>query len=253
MKMPPRALLAATLAVLIVALLASPALAGGWATAELQNTLDEPVAGEPLRIEFVLLQHGVTPTDWTTTFVTATTTGSDETVRADATFDRDLGHWVALLTLPSDGTWSWKIETNELFVETTFPALVVGGSAVLPGAGAVTTTDLTAAIDTAKAEIATTYDKQLSNLDSQVGSMQLEVDTLGKQVGDLTAERDSLQKQIAELQSAQAPAATESNESWWLASLVGAAAAIVVIALGYVVVTRRGILSHPEVAPSTAR
>lgn len=38
-----------------------PAVAGGWATIELESPLTGVVAGKDVEIRFVMLQHGVSP------------------------------------------------------------------------------------------------------------------------------------------------------------------------------------------------
>jgi hypothetical protein len=104
---------------------AAPALAGGWATATLDGSPPSPNAGQPAELLFTLKQHGVTPIDWEQATVIATKAGSDETVSVVAEA-RGNGHYAAIVTFPSDGTWNWRIELRDLLLEAApFPAITV--------------------------------------------------------------------------------------------------------------------------------
>jgi hypothetical protein len=104
---------------------AAPALAGGWASATLDGSPPSPNAGQPAEILFTLKQHGLTPIDWEQATVIATKAGSDETVSVIAEA-RGNGHYAAIVTFPSEGTWSWRIELRDLMLEAPpFPAITV--------------------------------------------------------------------------------------------------------------------------------
>ena len=106
--------------------LAIPVFAGGWATVR----LDEPPAdlrpGQPWRFGFMVLQHDVTPNSDVTPVVRAIHLETGDDVTATAVQEGQTGHFVAELTLPLSGEWSWTI-TPEPFAETAFPALMVSG------------------------------------------------------------------------------------------------------------------------------
>jgi hypothetical protein len=225
----------------IVTLLAvtTTASAGGWATAEVDKPVTRVEAGEETTIEFTLLQHGVTPTNWTTTYVEATNTETGETLRFDATPLSEVGRWTVDVAFPSAGSWDWSIKTDELMVEGTFPTIdVVGDAAVVSSAAGLTQAQLDAAITSATDPI----EKQLS-------SMTGEMDVLQKQITNLTNERDTLHKQIANLEAAQAEQPEPAGgTSWWVAALAGAATALAVIAAGSFIAIRRGLIRSPRLA-----
>jgi hypothetical protein len=235
--------LLASLGLALVAILAlsATAVAGGWATVEMDKPVTRIEVNEPMTLDFTLLQHGVTPTDWTTTYVEARNPGTGETLRFDATAGQEVGRWSVDITFPSAGTWSWAIKTEELAVEDTFPAIDVVDSAAISSTGGVTPAELDAAI----AGVTDPLAKQIS---SMVGQM----DMLEKQVSNLSAERDTLQKQIANLETAQAVEPASSGTSWWVAALAGALAAIVVGGAGLALAARRGLIRPSKLATASA-
>lgn len=116
------------LALVATLTLAATAFAGDDATATLDSQPRTPAAGEPIDIGFVLRQHGETLVSWPQAYITATNPETGETVRADATPQGPEGHYVATLTLPTAGTWTWAVATTELEVTTTLEPLTVIGS-----------------------------------------------------------------------------------------------------------------------------
>src|SRR5215203_6832782 len=88
--------------VLVLALvLAIPAFAGGWAVITLDELPTGVVAGEPLTVGFMVLQHGKTPMDGLTPTITARLPKS-ESFMVHAEPDGELGHYVATLTFPTE-------------------------------------------------------------------------------------------------------------------------------------------------------
>ena len=128
--------MAPLLALVATLTLATSALAGDDATATLDSQPGIASAGEPIEIGFTLRQHGETLVSWPDAYITATNPETGETVRADATPQGPEGHYVATLTLPSAGTWTWAVATTELEVTTTLEPLIVSAS---PAAGAAGT------------------------------------------------------------------------------------------------------------------
>lgn len=108
-------------------ILATPVFAGGWATVRLDEPPGELPAGVPWQFGFMVLQHDVTPNSDVTPVIHATHLESGDEVTATAEQDGPAGHFMAELTLPTAGEWSWTI-TPEPFAETTFPALIVGNA-----------------------------------------------------------------------------------------------------------------------------
>lgn len=239
------------LAVIAVMGLVTTATAGGWATVEMEKPVTRVEAGTPLRIDFTLLQHGVTPTDWTTTYLEATNTDTGEMLHVDATKGAEVGQWSVEVTFPSTGTWDWAIKTAELEVEDTFPALEVVGDAA-----AVSTTGMTQEeVDAAIAGAVDPLEKQISSMSGEIATLQkqtADIDTLQKQVNSLTGEREALQKQIANLEAAMPDQPESTGPAWWVSALAGAAGALIVVAGGAFVALRRGLIRTGELSPATA-
>jgi hypothetical protein len=241
-RMRRRQLAAVLVAVVALLALTTTATAGGWATVEVDKPVTRVEVDEEMTIEFTLLQHGVTPTDWTKTYLEATNADTGETLRFDATPLSEVGRWSVNVAFPSAGSWDWSIKTEELMVEGTFPTLeVVGDAAAVSTSTGLTPAQLDAAITSAT-----------DPLEKQLSSMAGEMDVLQKQITNLTNERDLLMKQVANLEAAQADQPTSSGTSWWIAALVGAGTALAVIAAGGVIAIRRGLIRSPRLAHASA-
>ena len=115
---------AALLTVIVVLVLSTPALAGGWATVRLDKPLTDPVAGTTWRFGFLVLQHGVTPNSDVSPVVRAIHRETGEVVTTGARQDGPTGHFVAELMLPRAGEWQWAIAPQP-FAETSFSTLTV--------------------------------------------------------------------------------------------------------------------------------
>jgi hypothetical protein len=139
------ALLAPLAAVAAAAMLAGTALAGGWATATIDGgSPPAPNAGEKTTIGFTLLQHGVTPISWEQVTLTGSNTETGESVTAQARPQGKTGHYIVEVTFPSAGTWTWRLQTRDLLMETsTFPPMTVratGAAAAGSGSSAAAPT-----------------------------------------------------------------------------------------------------------------
>jgi hypothetical protein len=234
----------ASLGMALVAILAisTSAVAGGWATVEMDKPVTRIEVNEPMTLDFTLLQHGVTPADWTTTYVEARNNESGETLRFDAVAGSEAGRWSVDVTFPSSGTWNWAIKTEELAVEDSFPAIeVVDSTTSVSSTSNVTPADLDAAIAGATDPL----EKQISSMIGQMGVLE-------KQVSNLSAERDTLQKQIAYLETAQAEQPASTGTSWWVAALAGALAAVVVGGAWLALAARRGLIRPSKLATASA-
>jgi hypothetical protein len=99
------------LAVVVVAMLAlaAPAFGGGWAVVTLDELPTEVRAGEQLHLGFMVRQHGQTPTNDVTPYLSATKEGATGDVRVTAKQEGVTGHFVVDVTFPSDGVWRWQI------------------------------------------------------------------------------------------------------------------------------------------------
>jgi len=86
-----------------------PVFAGGWAIITLDEVPTDVVAGEPLTIGFMVLQHGQTPMTDIEPVVTATLSqGEQFTVKAEP--EGEPGHYTTTLIFPKEGDWSWSIQ-----------------------------------------------------------------------------------------------------------------------------------------------
>ena len=119
------------LALFLSVVLVIPAFAGGWAVITLDELPTGVVAGEPLDIGFTVFQHGKTPMDGLDPTITATLSKS-ETFVVYAEPDGKAGHYVATLTFPAEGNWTWSIKAFTM--DQAMPELSVSA----PIAGSVT-------------------------------------------------------------------------------------------------------------------
>jgi hypothetical protein len=125
--MRQRATTAALSAIALTLIMATSALAGGWANAIMDTPPDDPVTpGQPITIGFTLLQHGVTPVDWGTSQVVLTNEATGQSVTFDSRPQGAVGHWVAEISVPAEGTWSYQVR-HDLEIEMTgFDPITVG-------------------------------------------------------------------------------------------------------------------------------
>lgn len=100
-------LLFISVAVIAGLLAASPASAGGWAV----TTLDEmpkPIGGETVDVGFTIRQHGKTPANVEEAGITITP-ASGKSSYFQARQDGPTGHYVATVTFPASGTYTWEV------------------------------------------------------------------------------------------------------------------------------------------------
>jgi hypothetical protein len=98
----------ALLLVLAVLVPAEVAQAGGWATVELGESPCGRAAGEPGRVELIVKQHGITPMEGVTPSITIVSPkGARHTFAAHPA--AQVGHYVATVEFPANGTWSAEI------------------------------------------------------------------------------------------------------------------------------------------------
>jgi plastocyanin len=116
--------------------LATPVAAGGWATVELDEPLGKVEAGTPITIGFMVMQHGVTPFGDAEPVLTAVHRESGEKLSVDGKAEGVEGHYVAAVTFPSEGTWSWSIAPAPFPGSTSFPAVTVVAAGQLGDASA---------------------------------------------------------------------------------------------------------------------
>ena len=233
--MPNRLFRALAAATLLVCLSLTGVAAGGWATinADPTNT-PQPKAGEPFTFGFTVLQHGVTPAGWveTPTFVGIDTT-TGQRIEAKASGQGADGHFVATVTLPSSGYWTWQVVLTDLEVQTQPAALVVATTTgKLP---TVDTAAMLAALKRVRNEVRSDYEARLS---VQAEQLRGEMSTLSTQISILQSQRDELTKKVSQLTAAPVAAPASSSDGLPLygvisiAVLAGAIAGFAVSALG---------------------
>lgn len=232
--MPNQLSRALAAALLLIGLTLTGVNAGGWATITADSTNPpQPNAGERFTFGFTVLQHGVTPAGWVgATFVGINATTGTR-VEAKATNEGLDGHFVARVTLPSAGYWTWQVELSDLMVQTApLPLVVATASGKLP---TVDTAAMLAAIERMRAEIRTDYEGRLS---AQADELRGEMAKLSTQIVVLQSQRDALDKKVTELGTATPAAPTRAPEGLplvgviALAVLAGAIAGFAMIALG---------------------
>jgi mono/diheme cytochrome c family protein len=83
---------------------------GGWAIVTVDDLPDYVVAGKPVRLSFVVRQHGMTPLDGLEPGVQAKSGGVDVSVKAVP--DHGTGRYAATLNLSRPGDWTVTINSG---------------------------------------------------------------------------------------------------------------------------------------------
>jgi hypothetical protein len=110
MAMSPN-LLSLVLSTLLVAPpSATPAAAGGWATVTVEDLPSEICAGQPLRMVFIVKQHGKTPLDGLKPTVELSLNGAITKVAASA--GKSKGQYVAEVSFPAAGKWNVTVHSG---------------------------------------------------------------------------------------------------------------------------------------------
>lgn len=211
-----RGLAAATM---LVVLSAGAVSAGGWATilADPGNP-GQPNAGEPFTFGFTVLQHGVTPAGWEQATFVAIAGATGERVQVKAVAQGGDGHFVATVTLPSAGFWTWQVELADLIVETTPQPMAVALNGVLP---AMDTGAMLAALERVRSELRTEYQAQLF---TETDALRTQIAGLDAKVTYLENQRELLKKQIDGLAATPAAAASAPvSDSVPLFAIIGIA------------------------------
>jgi len=80
---------------------------GGWATVTVEDLPSQICAGQPLRLVFIVKQHGKTPLDGLKPTVVYNSGGA--VTKVAATPGKAKGQYVAEVTFPTAGTWNVTI------------------------------------------------------------------------------------------------------------------------------------------------
>ena len=104
-----RKLLAATVLTIATLAVAPPAGAGGWAVTTLDPLAAAPVAGEPFEVGFTIRQHGRTPVTMPEAAIIVTDASGANT-RFAAVPQGPVGHHVATVEIPAEGSYRWAVD-----------------------------------------------------------------------------------------------------------------------------------------------
>ncbi len=192
--MTGRTIWALAAAIFLVALAAGTASAGGWATITPDAGNAPPTEGVETTIGFTVLQHGQTPAGWVEATLVATDGATGQRIEARATGQGPDGHFVAALTLPRAGYWTWQVELSDLVVEMKPQAMTVAFADGTPPTFDAAV--LLAAVERSRAELrtelqgefATELDAlraEVTSLDSQLSASRADARAIAGQVGDL--------------------------------------------------------------------
>lgn len=237
----------AAIATLLLA--AGTVLGGGWATitADEGAAGDQPRAGETDAFGFTVLQHGETPAGWVNATLVVENLATGKTIRVAATPQGADGHFVANITFPEAGYWSWRVDITDLIAETPPRMLTVltATGALPPFDPSIALTMVERAKADIRAELAGAYDERVTSLETKVMVVESRASNLERQ-------RDALSEQVAAAEGG-AGGGVPIAATLAIAVLGGALAGFVMASLG-----RRGgrpegaLGTTPEYAP-TAR
>lgn len=135
--MRTRSLTASLLALVATFLIAGGVLAGGFATVSVDPPPDDPSAGEPIQIDFTVLQHGITAVDDGPMEITLVNRDTGESTTFAAAPEGSDGRWSATVTPPTSGRYD-LVFTHDLEMRMIGrPVLSVGDAPIafgsLPG------------------------------------------------------------------------------------------------------------------------
>ena len=217
-------LAAAVVAVAMVLALAGPAAAGGWAEIVADADTEPPIAGEPIALGFTVLQHGQTAAPWETPTVHLRNVATGDTIDVVGINDRSDGHFVATVTVPEAGYWSWQVTLRDLIAEQPAQTLAVRDHdgalpAFDPGAAL-------GAIEQARREVTDALYTEIGRLDGALLRERERTDRLAADLRTLAAAGDPVAAQTAPAEGAAAlPLAAIVTLAILAGALAGAAMA----------------------------
>ena len=100
------------LALASATMVAVTAYAGGWATVTVKHMPEYLVVGKPAELRLLVRQHGVSPLDGVTVHIRAMAPGGIEARAIATSVPGSKGEYAALLTVPSAGDWTIRIDTD---------------------------------------------------------------------------------------------------------------------------------------------
>jgi hypothetical protein len=193
-------------------------------------------AGETDEFGFTVLQHGQTPAGWVKATVVFENGATGEALRVEAQPSGADGHFLATVRFPEAGYWSWRVELDQLDVQSQ-PRLLT----VLTASGALPSLDPSSAlalIEGAKADLRAEFSTAYA---SRIDRLEADLSAARAQVVGLERPRDALEARLAGGATGGLPVAAILA----IAVLGGGVAGFVMAGLG-----RRPIRSIEE--PATA-
>lgn len=120
-----RKLIAALAALCALGPIVAPVQAGGWATIELTEPVEDVVVGDVVALNIIVLQHGHNPADYTQVVVTASHAETGETSQVDAKATGEPGSYVAEVTFDQPGRWKLRADIPQYAIGSAFPTVYV--------------------------------------------------------------------------------------------------------------------------------
>ena len=102
-----------TIALALLLITTITVMAGGWAVITLDELPGEIVAGHSFPIGFTVRQHGRTLRDDLSPLLRFNQSDTKDALEFTAKREGDAGHYVASVTLPGDGQWTWRIDIEQ--------------------------------------------------------------------------------------------------------------------------------------------
>jgi hypothetical protein len=103
-----------TVGTLLGLALVTPTLAGGWAVTTMDSVPEDLIAGKTYELGYTVRQHGDKPVDgMDTSIVIRPADGSTAAMVFQGTPDGQPGHYVAQVTFPTSGDWSWEVNQGQ--------------------------------------------------------------------------------------------------------------------------------------------
>jgi hypothetical protein len=131
-----RAIGSTLIAALAFVALAVPAAAGGWAVTTFDQLPPDFHAGQPYALGYTIRQHGKTPIRVESTLIRIT--GDHGTATFPGAADGPVGHYVATVTFPAAGAYTWQVTQDPFAAQDlgTVSVLAAAAPVTAPGTGA---------------------------------------------------------------------------------------------------------------------
>lgn len=118
---------------LLMVLMARTVWAGGWAEIVMNKMPEEIHAGESVQLDFMVYRHGETPVHFlgdpglpVVPLISGTNIETGETIEFTAVpVEGEVGRFLATVTFPTEGEWTWTISPDPLEGTTNFEPLTI--------------------------------------------------------------------------------------------------------------------------------